>query len=298
MIAFLAIISRIAGEQFWQSLCYCLFQSRRLPAVRDDANQEVRAVLCNSTSDGGAFWQLISIGTRGRGRAWTAKVQLSMLVLAAAINVIAFGAAGIVSSRVTSARSEVLLRPSHCGGWRSVNASTSYREWADMGAAHDMWVVRGWHFHSMCRNSSTTSTNCNAYGRRLIHWTSLMHNECPFDPSMCTNDTVVRLDSGMIDSHLDLGINSRPSDRITVSKVTDCAPLTVNGFTKRLTRINVTDVATAQSKMPEGSPDDDSSTGYYYAKSLAMDMEPTFVYNKPAVDTFIPSSASTPYPLV
>ena len=42
---------------------------------------------------------------------------------------------------------------------------------------------------------------------------------------MSATDGVVRLDTGPLNSDLDLGINARPADRLTFRKVTDCAIL-------------------------------------------------------------------------
>jgi hypothetical protein len=298
LIAFLAIVVRIAGGHFWQSLCYFLFQTATVRGAHDEATEQQQAILRNSTSDTEALWNFIRVGAR-KHRLRGTYIRSLLLMTSAVLNLVAFGVAGIFSSRVTNTRSEVLLRPTMCGDWRTLpeGESLSVQESADQGAAHDMLVAEGWHFSSTCGKSSARSANCNAYGRRLIDWTHTMHDACPFDQAMCANQTVVKLDSGVIDSHLDLGINSPPHSRVTFQKTMNCAPLIVEGRTKTLVGRDITEAIANGPYTGNSSAQGKRFTGYYYGQSLALGMKPTFVYTAASLDALAPTEVTTPYTL-
>lgn len=56
--------------------------------------------------------------------------------------------------------------------------------------------------------------------------------KCPFDERVCRqNSTALRVDTGMINSHKDLGINAAPRDRFESRYVVECAPLRIDTYT-------------------------------------------------------------------
>jgi hypothetical protein len=59
---------------------------------------------------------------------------------------------------------------------------------------------------------------------------TLDNGSCPFHPKLCRSSTVV-FDTGLIDSHTDLGINSRVADRIAYRRVTTCTVLNDTSYT-------------------------------------------------------------------
>ncbi|KAL9618940.1 MAG: hypothetical protein Q9160_006404 [Pyrenula sp. 1 TL-2023] len=50
----------------------------------------------------------------------------------------------------------------------------------------------------------------------------------------------LRIDTGLLDSHDDLGINARPTDRVRYQNLVECAPLITDGYTRRFTSANNT----------------------------------------------------------
>ena len=66
-------------------------------------------------------------------------------------------------------------------------------------------VARSRDIFSVCYNSSTPSATCNPIGPRFLEWNLTTLKSCPFDSSMCIDETAVRLDSGIKNSLRDLG---------------------------------------------------------------------------------------------
>lgn len=108
------VFVHIAGTSFWRLLCYSLFQLRSKPDpdISDGITAQQQAILRNSTSSMASVHGFVRIIRR------TGNVRKSLGLLSLAlVNFIGFVLAGIFSSRVTSATSDVLLKPTNCGRW-------------------------------------------------------------------------------------------------------------------------------------------------------------------------------------
>lgn len=75
--------------------------------------------------------------------------------------------------------------------------------------------------------------DCNLFLRRSLDATIDKNASCPFSGGICKrNDSNLIIDTGIIDSHEHLGLNSRPDERITFRRTTHCAPLETKGRKK------------------------------------------------------------------
>lgn len=84
---------------------------------------------------------------------------------------------------------------------------------------------------SQCYGSNSAPA-CNIYPSQSISFEA-SDAECPFEsPGICIaeNSTPYRMDSGPLNSHIDLGINAPTENRVTYQKVTTCSPLSSANF--------------------------------------------------------------------
>lgn len=82
-----------------------------------------------------------------------------------------------------------------------------------------------------CLSGYQSSPECNIYKRRELPYLTNTNAACPFSPEMCRT-SALQLDSGLLDSNDDLGINSEVRDRVQYRTVLTCAPITLDGFVK------------------------------------------------------------------
>jgi hypothetical protein len=77
-------------------------------------------------------------------------------------------------------------------------------------------------------NSSSSATSCNKFYSRTIPYNHIANSSCPFDDVLCKEGptAAVAFDTGLLDTHEHLGINSRPSRRLQYRRRTTCSPLT------------------------------------------------------------------------
>lgn len=297
LVAFLAVFVQLAGVFSWQILAYFFFRHKASPRKIDGLNGQHLAILRNVQSDIGTVWELSKASWHKRHSTARPFKRILAILVIASLHGLGFAIAGIFSSRVTSTKSVALLRSDSCGIW---HAPLYNRNETDQSLESALWedkwdtvLAKSANFAATCYNTTTPSSNCNAYGRRLLSLETTTHNTCPFDSSICANKTVVRLGSGYVDSLLDLGINSSPEDRVAFRKVVECAPLRSEGYRKTYTGRDLPQDAVklvADIDVVEGH----SYEAFFYGRNLAQDTEATFISSNRSFRTSA-GSFFTPY---
>jgi hypothetical protein len=152
-------------------------------------------------------------------------ILLAFLVVAIAL------IGGIFSSEVSKASgSSVLVQSEQCG----VLAQTeTWLSLASNGFNFMRQVASASSYARACYGARTNELQCSLYVKQQLNWTTNTNAACPFDEDICIlNGTQsLQLDTGLIDSHTDLGLNSAPENRISYRKVTTCAPIHTESFT-------------------------------------------------------------------
>jgi len=240
--AFLAIYVTFAGGMFWNFLSFILHQinTTKPGSERDGLHHQLQVVLRNNGGAGSALWEFVKLPVYWRGKTQRPFHHVILFALLAAVNMAVFGVAGIFTSEVTKVpgNSTIILGPS-CGGYKissptKINSELEiYRSkvLADTNAAAA--YVR------QCYGENTTSLACGVYNRPSLGFTTNPNATCPFASGVCVynDNSAFSMDTGLIDSHSDLGANARPEHRINYRRVTTCAPIHGKQFA---TTVNVT----------------------------------------------------------
>ena len=153
------------------------------------------------------------------------KVGVAMVVFATAFKAYAI-MAGLFSSLVTNTDSMVLMHDNHCG-W------PDHPHNEDDLVANSALYIPGVRIYENARAyaqkcyASTAGPNGASYDtfvkpalERTIH----RDVDYPFGDGICESRGIT-VTSGYIDTHKDLGINTRPEDRIRFRKTLSCAVL-------------------------------------------------------------------------
>ena len=289
LIAFLALFVRVAGQHLWDILCYIFFQSRATTKPRDGLHHEQQAILRNTLTDTSAAWQFLRLGWYWRGRANKIARRTIPLVVFSMLHIIAFAVAGIFVSRLVNSHSQVLLRGPTCGWWSNPIASPTDIDSTAAKALlleQTLWSARrqavlraSAEFVESCYNTSSTEAglaNCEAYGPRQMSWTTETNVSCPFAKEMCRGDTVVRFDSGLLDSQLVFGINAHKKDRIKYRQVLECAPITQEAFSTALLSASEADLPPPEIMETPKQPWEGFQE-FNYGPNWAQHMNSTFI---------------------
>ena len=176
------------------------------------------------------------------GHAHNAKTRTLTLVFTSFCYIAAFATAGIFSSRISSANSEVLLLPTEeCGVWECPDTSLfepDHETYAAFDKRKNRFLTnigqiyrRSHAYVSLCHNFDgaveAEDLHCLPLGKDRITWSTDVDVACPFEKDMCT-DSAVQFDSGFISSHTHFGINNG-RDRVEYRRVLTCAPIQTEG---------------------------------------------------------------------
>ncbi|KAI0202402.1 hypothetical protein F4808DRAFT_421519 [Astrocystis sublimbata] len=232
VIAFTAFFIAFVATRTWRITCFAFHRALSTPAPQDVVYHQSQAILRNSSNPEEGILLFLSLLWKSRRLKWRWIRPLS-IALAALSLLAAFTVAGGFSSRISTAiGDEVLIKSVNCGyfnGW----AITYF----DMPLFSAERIDNAAKYAQQCySNDSLSLLNCERFvNERLTnHRLVDIKASCPFKSNMCKdNSNNMRLDTGYIDSHDNLGLNAPSDKRILWRHVLHCGPLVTRGFTSQ-----------------------------------------------------------------
>ncbi|KAJ4292470.1 hypothetical protein N0V90_009132 [Kalmusia sp. IMI 367209] len=140
----------------------------------------------------------------------------------------------------TNSANEVLLTGKNCGilyrGVQTEEMQELYMKTSDLNEEYSSQRSAAYlNYASQCYPSSRAeqSESCRPYIKPKLNYTITRNASCPFDDAICLlkSENLV-LDTGLLDSHNDFGINSPKNKRFAFRVKSQCAPLVTEGFSK------------------------------------------------------------------
>ncbi|KAF3766253.1 hypothetical protein M406DRAFT_11941, partial [Cryphonectria parasitica EP155] len=253
LIALISFCVTLVGARLWRIVCFTLHfsYSNNSPC---DAIYHQRQVLLRNSSDamnGVADFARLFCAWRLIGKhVWTRSLPLLVLSI---FWLASWTVASVFSSQVSSAMgNEVLLLSEHCGFVyvTSVNATT-YDE-ALLFTWLYQYLESSTNYAEQCYGSDDSNlVGCDTFVHRNLPYNITTTAECPFDKNICLDDnSTIVLDSGLVDSREDFGLNTPDGQQFQIRMRVECAPIRTEGYT---TNFNLSD--------------DRSYTQYWYGPS-------------------------------
>ncbi|KAL8819482.1 MAG: hypothetical protein Q9223_002094 [Gallowayella weberi] len=152
-----------------------------------------------------------------------------------------FIVAGIFSSQVTKAAgNEVLIQSRRCGLLNLTLDPSSQRGSVAVGNLETNDTMTASTYSQACYGNGQNPLQCNRYIRPSLPWTTVSNATCPFTHSLCYYGatSAYLMDSGLLDSHRDLGINAPSSDRVQYRKITTCSPIHFSAYVVEVNNTN------------------------------------------------------------
>lgn len=143
-----------------------------------------------------------------------------------------FTLASIFSSRVSSGDpSEVLLSGHKCGKADTAIDYLAYEHeyspWRSHRSQEFLFYARS------CYHNISNTQSCNLYVKPRLRLQADRNASCPFAPEIClASSGNLRLDSGFVNTHYDLGINAVAKNRLEFRHVYHCAPIKTKGYSE------------------------------------------------------------------
>jgi hypothetical protein len=237
LTSFLATFITVVGAQLWRILSFCFHQIRSSRGPQDGLHHQHQNIFRNTSSPGSAAWSFLLMG-----HAWRHKTRHPILrslpwAILAIVYMSIFGVLSVFQSQTTKAvGNERLVQPTNCGYWRVDNGLTAQTEAAFTQKLTNDTILAA-NYARACYGGSPDRLQCNVYPAQSVPYVIDHNATCPFEDGTCVygNTAAFRMDTNLIDSHFDLGINAPTHERVQTRMVTTCAPLHVKNFTTILT---------------------------------------------------------------
>lgn len=242
LIACIAIFITFAGSGLWRIACFAFHHAFSSSNSQDALYHQRQAILKNSDDafSGMIKWIRLLMAWRKHGqRPFQRLVPLTFFT---AVIVACFTAAGILSSNFASMTGqEVLLQGASCGvnilGRRI--AGQSIPSIISVGPFFTtvipflaLRLVSFSNYALKCYSTNPNPRDCSMFVQKRLPFEVINRNaSCPFRKDLCRLDKGnLFIDTGYMNSHYDLGINSPPNERFLYRRTTHCAPLVTEGF--------------------------------------------------------------------
>ncbi|KAI0102799.1 hypothetical protein GGR51DRAFT_573829 [Nemania sp. FL0031] len=232
LIAFTAFFIAIVSSRVWRIICFAFHRHYATPTQQGVMYHQCQAILRNSSNAENGIQLLTRVLWNNRSKKGRARLVTTVVV--AILCIVAFSAAGGFSSQIsTSAGTEVLIKSVNCGHDRP-----DFR--SDDGALPFLPIVaeaidNAANYAQQCYSGSTGILDCGRFVTKSIASNTDTQAKCPFSDSICRLKSAnIRVDSGFINSHDDLGLNSPPDERMLARTIFHCAPMKTEGFSSQL----------------------------------------------------------------
>ncbi|EXJ57499.1 hypothetical protein A1O7_07847 [Cladophialophora yegresii CBS 114405] len=244
LIAVLALVVKWAGTHFWGIICFVLHDIRAASASSHDGlHYQHQALLRSKVSETDFLIRMCRLSWAWRASTPRVFRRGFPLAILAALNLIAFLVAGILSARVTVGSSEGLL-VGHCGNLE-LTANKDFPLWTpsdwETGDALFVAAYNAYRGHLTYAQTcyagniqNSSDAQCKTPSIPYIESEINREADCPFAAGVCTHPAIT-LDTGLMDSSRHLGINMGPKSRLQVRKKTSCAPIDMEAYSTEWT---------------------------------------------------------------
>ncbi|KAF2680089.1 hypothetical protein K458DRAFT_111142 [Lentithecium fluviatile CBS 122367] len=233
--AFFALFIKLVGGYLWGIICFALHQQSASSRPEDDIYHQHQVILRNTEHETSFIWNLHKVAFAHKGTRSEAYRRSFWLILLAVIHGVSFSIVGGLSSSFIVLNNEVQLLPGQCG-WVKEVPLTNLTDDATFAAANALIVsVRNGFRRSATYSRSCyaqaegSNTACGTYIQAALPYDSNFEAPCPFD--VACNGSAVVMDTGLLRSDKDFGINTQAKDAMSLRKQVTCAPLAGEKYT-------------------------------------------------------------------
>ncbi|KAI8626961.1 hypothetical protein F5Y19DRAFT_487249 [Xylariaceae sp. FL1651] len=248
LVAFVALFAALVAGHIWKIICFSVHSYYSTSNARNAVHHQRQVLLRNNSGAASSAVNIMKMlwAWRRLGIAWPLLPLFACAVVLAILLALASG----FSSRVATGN-EVLILGKNCGmsinplGDNLTMTLTTYLPLiADYATSAAIQATQ-------CYENTTASTSaCSMFVKPRLPLSVNRNASCPFG-NLCRNARGnLLLDTGLLDSHEDFGLNAPKSERFSMREVAQCAPLRTDGHQDQW---NLTQ--------------DRSYTRYYYGRS-------------------------------
>ena len=241
IIAAIALFITACGAQSWSVVRLLLHQllangKQGHPVDGDDIDDaDIQFTLRNYNAIGAAFHlpKLMTDRLSQRDSRRKFSWLWALLVFAAAIiHVAGWPLAALSASFITGSEDDILVTSPDCGIYVDTSVVSSITPASGFQAKERNFTRVADEYVQTCYNTTESSNSlCRRFVRQQILWSAKPDAPCPFADGMCLQgaSSAFEMDTGLLDSHETLGLNSAPENRVLYRRKTICSPVVTKG---------------------------------------------------------------------
>lgn len=233
LIAFMALFIGFVASRLWKISCLALHRCYSTAEKRSPIHHQRQVILRNSRTAESALFDILCLLWAWRKSQFPRIANLIPLTIFTFCYLSAFTAAGGFSSNISSSiGDEVLIKSQYCGtiiANGTMEGSSIRNRWqSELSNSAANYVQQC--YSNISQSSAPTA--CNKFVLSSLPTYEVNASaECPFQHQICRNpQSTLRLDSGYIDSHEDLGLNAPKDERFAYRYMLHCAPLETDNY--------------------------------------------------------------------
>ncbi|KAI9164152.1 hypothetical protein HJFPF1_05791 [Paramyrothecium foliicola] len=198
---------------------------------QDGLHYQRQTVLRNAANPIGATLLLLQMITAWSYSGVKARPVRRLLPLLLGTMAIAVGLAAMsgLSSRIARG-SEVLIDGSSCGRVELPYDNATLK--LILGTPYNSRrIEQAADYAQRCYEADYVSSDCNSFLQKALPMMKTTNASCPFEDTLClSQDSNIVIDSGLLDSHVHLGLNRPGDSRFQLQYKLQCAPLVTEGY--------------------------------------------------------------------
>ncbi|KAK8055113.1 hypothetical protein PG993_000340 [Apiospora rasikravindrae] len=236
VIAFVAFLVTVSTANLWGIICFTAHHLYSTNEPRDALHHQRQAILRNNGGPFSGLNTLLRLSWAWRKSKRRSLRRLMPLIVLTAALMGGFTTASIFAAKIATS-SEVLISSPTCGvigndnrGRSAIDNMQVLTPYMSRGVS----VAANYAQQCYATNGPPSPLDCGTYVKKRMPFTVTVNASCPFDPRICrrVNGSLL-LDTGLMDSHDDFGINAPSNERWQFRKTVHCSPLITNGFTSQ-----------------------------------------------------------------
>ncbi|KAI1411759.1 hypothetical protein F5Y13DRAFT_200748 [Hypoxylon sp. FL1857] len=233
LIALVAFYVTLVTSCIWNIACFVFHHVYSTSEPQDAVYHQRQVLLRNSTGMVSSLWNFVQLLFIWKPRAKGLKRRLFPLIGYTGLLAVGSAATAALSSMV-AVDSEVLLSGSGCGVQGKSGSPTDEKSIIYPRLSEDLSDAAIYGRRCYSQTTTFNPVDCGPYVKDKLLSNVYTNATCPLASGLCRHESAnVLLDTGLIDSHNDLGLNAPIQERFLFRKRLHCAPVTTEGHTAK-----------------------------------------------------------------
>lgn len=233
LIAFIALFVTFVGTCSFRIACFTFHRIFSKSSPQDAIYHQRQAILRNSSNGVTAIWEMCLLFWSWRRKKQRTILRILPMTIYIALNVATFTTIGIFSSNIAGTTgNEVLINESPFCGSSYPKENISFGDTTTkLLPIYTQQFQSFFNYAQDCYAARLSDGRCGSFIKGQLNSVVNRNASCPFRSEMCRSQYGnIEIDTGLIDTNFDLGVNAPKDKGVLLRRVINCSPLVTEGY--------------------------------------------------------------------